>query len=64
MSAMTVASQIHDYLSAFKLLHEELSGFRQFYSCQTALTKLIDTWLKEIDDGNIKSLILRFQESV
>ena len=48
-----VASQIHEYLSAFKLLHEEQSGFLQFHSCQTALTKLIDTWLKEMDDGNI-----------
>ena len=48
-----VASQIHEYLSAFKLLHEEQSGFRQFHSCQTALTKLIDTWLKEMDNGNI-----------
>ena len=29
-----VASQIHNYLSAFELLHVEQSGFRQFYSCQ------------------------------
>ena len=48
-----VASQIHEYLSTFNLLHIEQSGFRQFHSCQTALTKLIDTWLKEMDDGNI-----------
>ena len=48
-----VASQIHEYLSKFNLLHKEQSGFRQFHSCQTALTKLIDTWLKEMDDGNV-----------
>ena len=34
-------------------MHIEQSGFRQYHSCQTALTKLIDTWLKEMDDGNI-----------
>ena len=48
-----VASQIHEYLATFNLLHTEQSGFRQFHSCQTALTKLIDTWLKEMDDGNL-----------
>ena len=48
-----VASQIHNYLSAFELLHVEQSGFRQFHSCQTALTKLVDTWLEEMDNGNI-----------
>ena len=48
-----VASQIHAYLSTFNLLHVEQSGFRQFHSCQTALTKLVDTWLREMDNGNI-----------
>ena len=48
-----VASQIHNYLSAFELLHVEQSGFRQFHSCQTALTKLVNTWLEEMDNGNI-----------
>ena len=48
-----VASQIYEYLSTFNLLHVEQSGFRQFHSCQTALTKLIDTWLKEMDEGNV-----------
>ena len=48
-----IASQINQYLSTFNLLHVEQSGFRQFHSCQTALTKLIDTWLKEMDEGNV-----------
>ncbi|VDI49870.1 Hypothetical predicted protein [Mytilus galloprovincialis] len=29
------------------------SGFRQGHSCQTALTKLIDEWLKYLDNGEI-----------
>ena len=28
------------------------SGFRKNHSCHTALTHLIDTWLKDIDSGN------------
>ena len=48
-----VASQIHENLSKFNLLHKEQSGFRQFHSYQTALTKLIDIWLKEMDDVNV-----------
>ena len=60
-----VASQIHEYLVTFNLLHTEQSGFRQFHSCQTALTKLIDTWLKEMDDGNITgAFLLRLQEGI
>jgi hypothetical protein len=36
-----------------KLLHESQSGFRHQHSCQTALTDLIDRWLKCMDDGNL-----------
>ena len=48
-----VAAKIHEFLTEFKLLHTEQSGFRQFHSCQTALTKLTDTWLREMDIGNV-----------
>lgn len=41
------------YLSKYKLLHESQSGFRHQHSCQTALTDLIDRWLKCMDDGNL-----------
>ncbi len=40
-------------MSSNKLLHIAQSGFRQRHSCQTALTKLIDEWLKYIDNGEI-----------
>ena len=39
------------YLSKYKLLHESQSGFRHQHSCQTALTDLIDRWLKCMDDS-------------
>ena len=48
-----VTSQLRDFLQTFDLLQKEQSGFRQHHSCQTALTKLTDMWLKDIDDGNL-----------
>ena len=48
-----VASQLRDFLQTFDLLQKEQSGFRQHHSCQTALTKLTDMWLKDIDEGNL-----------
>ena len=41
------------YLNKYKLLHEAQSGFRKYHSCQTALIKLINNWLK----GNIVGAI-------
>ena len=48
-----VATHLYLYLSKYKLLHESQSGFRHQHSCQTALTDLIDRWLKFMDDGNL-----------
>ena len=39
-------------------MYKEQSGFRKFHSCQTALTKLTDSWLKEMDNGNITGVTL------
>ena len=30
-----------------------LSGFRQIYSCQTSLLRMIEDWKSELDNGNI-----------
>ena len=53
-----IARQIFDFLSKYDLLHHEQSGFRQFHSCQTALTELTDTWLKQMDQGNLTGVTL------
>ena len=47
------------FLNKHKLLHESQSGFRHKNSCQTALIKLIDSWLECIDkdDMIVKHLI-------
>lgn len=38
-------------------MHESQSGFRHQHSCHTALTSLIDKWLKCIDDGDLVGAI-------
>ena len=52
------------YLNKYKLLHEGQSGFRQKHSCQSALIKLIDSWLKCIDSGDlVGALFLDFRKA-
>jgi len=41
------------YLESNSLLHPYQSGFRNKHSCQTALTRLVDTWLHAINNQNI-----------
>ena len=53
-----VTKHLFSYLNKYKLLHEAQSGFRKHHSCQTALIKLINDWLKHIDQGNIVGAIL------
>ena len=48
-----VASELKDFLHEHELINVHQSGSRQFHSCQTALTKMTDLWLKDIDDGNL-----------
>ena len=52
------------YLNKYKLLHENQSGFRQKHSCQTALVKLIDDWIKHIDNGEmVGALFIDFRKA-
>ena len=46
-----IALQMHTYFNKTNILHKTQSGFRQKHSCQTALIHLIDTWIKNIDEG-------------
>lgn len=47
-----VAQQINSFFRTTDILHVTQSGFRPKHSCNTALTRLIETWLKDIDSGN------------
>ena len=46
-----VATQLLNFLKQFDLLYINQSGFRANHSCCTALIKLIDSWLAEIDSN-------------
>ena len=48
-----IANQLMTYFETHNLFHEFQSGFRQNHSCHTALTKLIDGWMKRIDQGEV-----------
>ena len=46
-----ISNQMQDYLNKYNLIHNKQSGFRQNHSCYTALTRLVDSWLKDVDSG-------------
>ena len=53
-----MASQIKSYVSDFDLLQKQQSGFREHHSCMTALTKMTETWLSEMESGNLTGTVL------
>lgn len=52
-----LASQIRNYLNEFDLLVKEQSGFREHHSCMSALTKMTENWLSEMDKGNLTGAV-------
>ena len=59
-----VYKQLYSYLVRHKLLLKQQSGFRAGHSCNTALIKLIDDWLSEMDKGNFScALFLDFRKA-
>ena len=59
-----VYKQLYSYLVRHKLLLKQQSGFRAGHSCNTALIKLIDNWLNEMDKGNFNcALFLDFRKA-
>jgi hypothetical protein len=49
-----------------KIIYEKKkSGFRPKHSCQTALLQLVDSWLKEMENGNFYwYIIFRFPKGI
>ena len=48
-----IANQVQSYFKKTNILHKTQSGFRKNHSCNTALVRLIDTWLKDVDEGKL-----------
>ena len=46
------------YVNEYDLQQNEQSGLREHYSCMTALTKITETWLSEMDQGNLTDTVL------
>lgn len=46
-----IASQLHQFFDKTNIIHNTQSGFRRKHSCTTALVRLIDSWLEDIDSG-------------
>ena len=59
-----VHKQLYTYFTRYELLHRQQSGFRSGHSCDTALLKLTDSCLNEMDKGNFTSaLFLDFRKT-
>ncbi len=52
-----VAIQVYTFFETYSLFHKAQSGFRKYHSCQTDFTKLIDLWLKEMDNGHMTGIV-------
>ena len=56
---------ISNYLEKLKLFHSNQSGFRKFHSCHTALIKMNENWLKNINKKpTLWHAVCRFQKSL
>ena len=53
-----VYNHLYTYLTYYKLLLDEQSGFRENRSCESVLLKLTDYFLNNIDKGNLCSMVL------
>lgn len=52
-----IYNHLMNFLIVNDLLYGNQSGFRSFHSCQTALTRLVDCWSKNIQDGELVGVI-------
>ncbi|KAK6165112.1 hypothetical protein SNE40_023671 [Patella caerulea] len=52
-----ISSQITEYFEKNKLFYEFQSGFRKNHSCSTALLRITDIWLREIDSSNMTGVV-------
>ena len=48
-----VANQLHKFMEKTDIINHHQSGFRKHHSCQTALIRIVDSWLSALDEGNV-----------
>ncbi len=47
----------YNFLKTNNLLHLAQSGFRHFFSCETALSNILNKWTEAIDKGLLNGVI-------
>ena len=52
-----ICDHLKVYLNTFGLIYERQSGFREYHSCETALTAIVDDWITAIDNNEIVGTI-------
>ena len=53
-----VESQFSKYLNEYNLLHQSQSGFRSKHSTESAIVRMIDFWLKTVNDGKLTGCVM------
>ena len=53
-----ISKHIIEHFLEYDLLHKNQSGFRPNHSCHTALIKLVDQWLENIDKNRYNGVLL------
>ena len=53
-----ISNCVTKFMNTHNLIYHNQSGFRKNHSCQTALTKLVDHWLEQINENNTVGVVL------
>ena len=53
-----ISNCVTKFMDTHNLIYHNQSGFRKNHSCQTALTKLVDHWLAQMNENNTVGVVL------
>ena len=53
-----VENKFSEYLNEYDLLHQSQSGFRSNHSTESAIVRMIDSWLKAVNDGKLTGCVM------
>ena len=53
-----VENKFSEYLNEYDLLHQSQSGFRSNHSTESAIVRMIDSWLKTVNDGKLTGCVM------
>ncbi len=53
-----IHESLYTFLIKHSLLYLDQSGFLAFHSCETALTRLVDKWTSNMEEGLLNGIVL------